>query len=144
MQEALELARRAEEQGEVPVGAVVIAPDGRVIGRGYNRREQDQNPVAHAEILAIQDAAKSLGSWRLIDCILVVTLEPCPMCLAAAQQARIGSIVYGATDPKGGAISLGYALNSDTRINHRFMVEHRDHPECSRVLRDFFAAKRRK
>src|SRR5689334_517838 len=102
MEEALNLARRAAEEDEVPVGAVVVK-EGEIIGRGYNRRETDQNPVGHAELMALQDASRSVGSWRLNDCILVVTLEPCPMCLAASLQARIQKIIYGALDPKGGA-----------------------------------------
>ena len=99
MQEALALAREAAEADEVPVGAVVISPDGRIVGKGHNLRERDQSPIAHAEILAIQEAAKTQGTWRLTDCLLVVTLEPCPMCLAACQQARIAIVVFGANDP---------------------------------------------
>src|SRR4051812_22800739 len=100
--EALTLARLAQDADEVPVGAIVVGPDGRVIGRGHNRRETDQDPLAHAEVLAIRDAARALGSWRLVGCKLIVTLEPCPMCLAACQQARVEEVVYGASDAKGG------------------------------------------
>jgi tRNA(adenine34) deaminase len=142
--EALKLAAEAAKEDEVPVGAIIIGPDGRIIGRGRNQREKNQDPLAHAEIMAINEAAKTLGSWRLIDCQLIVTLEPCPMCLAAAQQARIASIFYGATDPKGGALSLGYKLNEDTRTNHRFSVTHQPDPRCSEILTAFFKNKRSK
>src|SRR5690349_12340440 len=120
---ALELAEQAANEDEVPVGALIVF-ENRIIGRGYNRREQDQNPLAHAEILAIQEASQSLQTWRLNDCTLVVTLEPCPMCLAACQQARIKHVIYGAKDPKGGALSLGYTLHEDTRTHHRFSVHY--------------------
>ncbi len=143
MDEALALARRAAELDEVPVGAVVVH-EGKVVGRGYNLRERDQNPIAHAEILALQDAAKTLGSWRLIDCILVVTLEPCPMCLSACQQARISEAYYGAADPKGGALSLGYNVHEDPRTNHRFQISLAPDPRCGEVLKAFFARKRTK
>lgn len=142
IEEALTVARQAEEAGDVPVGAVVVDVSGRVIGRGFNRREADQNPVSHAEIEAIQEAAKALGSWRLLDCTLYVTLEPCPMCLAACQQARVSAVVYGATDLKGGAISLGYRLNEDVRTNHRFEVIHQANEACSQILKDFFKRRR--
>jgi tRNA(adenine34) deaminase len=142
MQVALELAALAAAEDEVPVGAVVVSPEGQIIGKGYNRREQDQSPLAHAEVLAIADASRALGSWRLIDCTLVVTLEPCPMCLAACQQARVREVVYGATDPKGGALSLGYKLHEDARTNHRFKVSFEETPESSKMLREFFAKKR--
>ncbi len=143
MQEALLLARKAAEEDEVPVGAVVISPEGQVIGKGHNLREQEQNPLAHAEVLAIQDAAKAMKSWRLAGCLLVVTLEPCPMCLAACQQARISTVVYGASDPKGGALSLGYALHEDQRTHHRFRVIQKTEPECSLILSRFFQKKRK-
>ena len=139
--EALKLAQIAADSDEVPVGAVVVQ-SGKVIGRGHNLRESNQNPVAHAEVLAIQEAALHLGSWRLEHCELWVTLEPCPMCLGAIQQSRIERVIYGATDPKGGAISLGYHLHEDTRLNHRFRVEHQPHDECGKILSRFFTAKR--
>jgi tRNA(adenine34) deaminase len=142
MKEALFLAEQAATEDEVPVGAIVVQ-DSKIIGRGYNKREQQNNPVAHAEILAIQDAAHYLQSWRLNECILVVTLEPCMMCLAAAQQARLKEIVYGALDPKGGALSLGYAFNQDSKTNHRFTVTFLDMPECGQVLSRFFKKKRK-
>jgi tRNA(adenine34) deaminase len=122
----------------------VVVRDGQIIGRGYNQREQKQNPLAHAEIVAIQEASNKVGSWRLTGCVLVVTLEPCPMCLAASQQARVSQVIYGAADPKGGALSLGYRLNEDTRTNHRFSVTLIETPECSRILKEFFEKKRMK
>jgi tRNA(adenine34) deaminase len=142
MAEALALARAAAAQDEVPVGAVVLH-EGKIIGKGSNRRECDDDPTAHAEIFAIRQAAQQLGDWRLVGCTLVVTLEPCPMCLAASQLARLERIVYGARDAKGGALSLGYKLNEDARTNHRFEVEHVETPECSAVLKEFFSAKRK-
>lgn len=142
LEQALFLAERAASEDEVPVGALVVYQD-QIIGKGYNKREQAQNPVAHAEVLAIQEAASHIGSWRLIDCTLIVTLEPCPMCLAASQQARIQKIIYGAHDPKGGAISLGYRLHEDLRTHHRFSVEYQEHPPCGQILTEFFGRKRR-
>lgn len=139
---ALELAREAAERGEVPVGAVVVDGNGAIVGEGRNFREEKQSPVGHAEIAAIEAAAAKLGSWRLLGCTLYVTLEPCPMCLAAAQQARVARVVYGTPDPKGGAISLGYSLHADERTNHRFAVERVETPEASSILKKFFAAKR--
>ena len=141
MNEALNLALQAAAEDEVPVGAVVVY-EGKIIGRGYNRRERDHNPISHAEIEAIIQATRALGSWRLSDCQLVVTLEPCPMCLAACQQARVDEVVYGAVDPKGGALSLGYRLHEDSRMNHRFLVRLEENSECGKVLKDFFARKR--
>ena len=143
LKEALCLAERAAQEDEVPVGAVVVL-DGKVVGRGYNRREQDQNPLAHAEIMAIEEAARTIGSWRLERCLLVVTLEPCPMCLAACQQARIPGVVYGAKDPKGGALSLGYRLHEDLRTNHRFTVNFLEHSPSSEILKTFFARMRQR
>jgi tRNA(adenine34) deaminase len=141
--EALKLAQIAATEDEVPVGAVVVQ-EGKIIGRGYNLRETRQDPLAHAEILAIQDAAKNLRSWRLVDCTLVVTLEPCPMCLAACQQARIGQVFFGAKDPKGGALSLGYPLHEDPKTHHRFKVQFEEDSACGAVLTEFFAKKRKK
>ena len=143
LEQALELARQAAAIDEVPVGAVVVH-DGQVVGRGFNTRERDQNPLLHAEMVAITEAARTLGSWRVIDCDLYVTLEPCPMCLAACQQARVRRVVYGAKDEKGGALCLGYPIHQDPKVNHRFEVVHEANAECSRVLSDFFAARRKK
>jgi tRNA(adenine34) deaminase len=138
---ALEQARLAFEGDEVPVGAVVVH-EGRVIGVGYNLRETRQSPIAHAEIVAIEQAATALGSWRLVDCDLYVTLEPCPMCLGASQQARIRKVIFGALDPKGGALSHGYDLHKDKRFNHRFEAVYARDPRCEEILREFFKRKR--
>ena len=143
MKESLFLAEQAFSIDEVPVGAVVVY-EGQVIGRGHNEREKRQSPTAHAEILALEQAAAFLGSWRLTNCILVVTLEPCMMCLAACQQARINEVIYGAQDPKGGALSLGYSFHEDLRTNHRFVVRLAETSDCSGILTRFFAAKRAK
>ena len=157
MGHALTLAREAGAQNEVPVGAVILDSQGRIIGRGKNIREAANDPLGHAEIVAIREATQTLGSWRLVDCTLVVTLEPCPMCLAACQQARVDQVVYAATDPKGGALSLGFDLHTHTKLNHRFDVRRiadltdgdaqtGDHPqirEASALLSDFFKAKRK-
>lgn len=141
--EALALAKAAALAGEVPVGAVIVQ-DGRIIGRGANTREAAQDPLGHAEISAIREAAKNLGSWRLLDCDLYVTLEPCPMCLSACQQARIRKVVYGAKDEKGGALCLGFHVHDHPKLNHRFEVEFAPEEECSRVLKGFFAVRRGK
>jgi tRNA(adenine34) deaminase len=152
--EALRLARQAASEDEVPVGAVVLEPftDGepgsrvhyRILGRGYNQREKLQDPLSHAELEAIRNAAAGLESWRLEKCVLVVTLEPCPMCLAACQQARLAQVYYGAEDPKGGALSLGYKLHEDARMHHRFSLEYAPRPECGEILTQFFSAKRKR
>jgi tRNA(adenine34) deaminase len=142
MIQALDLAREAEKDDEVPVGALVLNPQHEVIGRGRNQREGAHDPTGHAEILAIREACKNLGSWRLENCLLIVTLEPCPMCLAASHQARLSRIIYAAHDPKGGALSLGYHLHSDERTNHRFEIEQIDQPECGEILSRFFRRKR--
>ncbi len=138
---ALNLAKSAAEVNEVPVGAVVVH-EGGVIARGKNTREHEQNPLGHAELNALQDAAKKLKSWRLVGCTLYVTLEPCPMCLAACQQARVKKVVYGAKDEKGGALCLGFHVHLDPRTNHRFEVEWVPHAASSKILKDFFAQKR--
>ena len=141
MKEALLLAEQAAQEEEVPVGAIVVY-QGQVIGRGYNRREQNHDPTGHAEIQALQEASQFLKSWRVLDATLYVTLEPCPMCLAACQQARVARVVYGATDPKGGSLSLGYRLHEDARRNHRFQVDYLAMPECEKVLKEFFKKRR--
>ncbi|MEO8271823.1 MAG: tRNA adenosine(34) deaminase TadA, partial [Aureliella sp.] len=118
MRHALRLAEQALEQDEVPVGAVVTHGQ-RVIGVGWNQREALQDPTAHAEMIAITQAAASLESWRLEGCTLYVTLEPCPMCAGALVQSRIARVVYGARDPKAGAVDSLFRLLDDTRLNHR-------------------------
>ncbi len=142
LREALAEAVRAASESEVPVGAVLVS-EGKIIARGRNQREQLQSPISHAEIHALLDGSKALGSWRLLGCELFVTLEPCPMCLAACQQARISRIIYGAKDPKGGALSLGYPLHEDARTNHRFAVEYREDAACGEILTEFFRKKRK-
>lgn len=142
LKEALSEAKAAARELEVPVGAVLVH-EGEIIARGRNQREKLQSPISHAEIHALLAGAEHLGSWRLIDCVLYVTLEPCPMCLAACQQARIARVVYGAADPKGGAISLGYKLHEDARTNHRFSVDFVEDPECGGILTEFFRKKRK-
>ncbi len=141
MDEALRLAAQAGTEDEVPIGAIVVH-EGKIVGCGYNRREQDRDPLGHAEIAAIREASKTLGAWRLLGATLVVTLEPCPMCLAACQQARVAKVIYGAADPKGGALSLGYKLHEDPRSNHRFTVESAPDPRCESILKEFFKKKR--
>ncbi len=140
--EALKLAKEAELRGEVPVGAVVVFND-QIIGRGLNHREESNDPTGHAEIQAIQAAAKQLQSWRLIDCDLYVTLEPCPMCLSACQQARLRRVIYGAKDEKGGAICLGFHIHDDPRTNHQFEIEYLPQNDCSQILKDFFSKRRK-
>ena len=142
MREALSLAAEAALAGEVPVGAVAVL-DGKVVGRGRNRREEDRDPCAHAELLAIREAARTLGRWRLTGVTLVVTLEPCAMCAGAMVLARIDRLVYGAPDPKAGAVGSLMDLSSDPRLNHRFPVEgglRAD--ECGEQLRAFFRSRR--
>jgi tRNA(adenine34) deaminase len=141
LHEAYQLAVEAAARDEVPVGAVMVH-DGKVVGRGSNTREELQDPTGHAEMTAIREAAKSLSSWRLIDCDLYVTLEPCPMCLSACQQARVRRVVYGAKDEKGGAICLGFHTHNDSRLNHQFEVVYEPSDECSQVLKDFFSKRR--
>jgi tRNA(adenine34) deaminase len=142
MGEALSLARAAGELGEVPVGAVALL-EGAIVGRGANRRESARDPTAHAELLAIQEAARTLGRWRLSGVTLVVTLEPCAMCAGAMVLARIDRLVYGAEDPKAGAAGSLTDLTSDLRLNHRFPVERGLRAEaCGALLKGFFRARR--
>lgn len=143
MQEALALAREAAAMGEVPVGAVVVQ-NGEVVGRGHNRREVDQNPLAHAEIIAIEEASHRLGTWRLSDCTLYVTLEPCPMCTGAIINARVGRVVWGADDAKAGCFGSVASL-CDMPFNHRPKTTRGClADECAAVLSDFFARLRKK
>lgn len=143
MRLALQEAQQALEEEEVPVGAVIVH-DGRVIARAHNQREQLRDPTAHAEMIAITQAAESLGSWRLDDCTLYATLEPCPMCAGAILQARIASLVYGAADPKAGAVQTLYQLLSDPRLNHRTQaVSGVLVAECGAILTRFFQQQRR-
>lgn len=143
MRLALEEAQRALASDDVPIGAVVVDARGQVIGRGYNRREADADPTAHAEVLAIREAAEHLGSWRLEGCSLVVTLEPCLMCAGAILLARIPTLIMGAWEEKTGAAGSVYDVLRDRKVNHWVEVypavlEH----ECARLLKDFFGSKR--
>lgn len=143
MQLAIKEAHQAWKLQEVPVGAVIVSQDGDVLAKTHNRKELDHNSCGHAEILAIQEAARKLADWRLTNCRLYVTLEPCPMCLAAIGQARLPQVIFGAYDPKGGALSLGYHLHKDPRLNHRFaMMGGVLHYECSKILSQFFKERR--
>ena len=143
MSEALELARQAGQADEVPVGAVLYRGDER-IGIGLNTREAARDPLGHAEIQAISQATQALGDWRLNDCTLYVTLEPCPMCAGAIVNARLGRLVYGASDPKAGAVHTLYRLCTDHRLNHRVDVTAGVLAgECGAVLTEFFRARRR-
>ena len=138
MQAALAEADIAESLGEVPIGAVVVF-DGQIVGRGHNLRETSQDPTTHAEVIAIRQAAKQLKSWRLLDCTLYVTLEPCVMCMGAIILARIPQLVFGCRDPKAGAVGSIYNLAEDERLNHQVEVcEGILQQECSTQLSHFF------
>ena len=142
MELALDRARTAHDGGDVPVGAVVLR-GGAVIAARHNEREATGDPTAHAEVLALRDAAAALGRWRLDDCTLVVTLEPCAMCAGAAIAARIGAVVYAAPDPKGGALGSAYNFAADPRLNHNPpVVSGLMAAEAGELLRAFFAAAR--
>jgi tRNA(adenine34) deaminase len=142
MKLALEQAEAAALADEAPIGAVIVR-DGRVLASARNEREALRDPTAHAEMIAITQAAAALGSWRLQECTLYVTLEPCPMCAGAIVQARIPRVVYGAVDPKAGAVRSLYRLLEDSRLNHRCeVVEGVLAEPCGRVLTDFFQRKR--
>ena len=144
MQQALALAREAATLGEVPVGAVAVF-DGKVIGTGFNRREVDRNPFAHAEMLALEAASKVLGAWRLTGVTLYVTLEPCAMCAGAMVQGRVTRLVFGTSDPKAGAVGSLYNLVEEPRHNHRVQVTGGILADESRdLLKDFFGRLRLK
>ena len=139
---ALDEAHAAASAGDVPVGAVVVVGD-RVVGRGRNRREVDRDPTAHAEIVALREAAQSLGQWR-VEGTLIVTQEPCPMCAGALVNARVVRLVFGCPNPKAGAVSTLYQIVSDPRLNHRVAVTSGIRAdECAAVLQQFFADLRR-
>lgn len=143
MDEALIEADRAYRLDEVPIGAVVADANGNILSKSHNIKEKTHNPCGHAEVLALIEASKKIGNWRLLNCSLYVTLEPCPMCLSAMVQARIGTLYFGAYDPKGGSISLGYNFYKDQKLNHSFaVVGGLRHYECSRLLSTFFKEKR--
>jgi len=139
MDEALEEARQARAAGEVPVGSVIVH-DGKIIARRRNEREAIQDPTAHAELLALRDAAKALGTWRLSGATCYVTLEPCPMCAGALVNARVDRVVFATDDPKAGATSTLYTIGSDARLNHRFALSTGVRKEeASQLLKAFFA-----
>ena len=144
MGEALREAAKAAARDEVPIGAVVVK-DGAVIGRGHNLREGKQDPSAHAEMIAIRQAARRLGCWRLTGCVLYVTLEPCLMCMGAIILARFDRVVFGCHDPKGGAAGSLYDLSADRRLNHLVQLTAgvREN-ECAAILSDFFADLRKR
>jgi tRNA(adenine34) deaminase len=142
MQVALDEAKAAAEAGDVPVGAVVVRR-GSIIGRGHNQREALADPTAHAEVIAISAAAAHVGHWRLLDCTLYVTLEPCVMCAGAIILARLERVVFGTEDPKAGAFGSLYSIHDDDRLNHRVPIT----PgvmanECGEILRNFFRQRR--
>lgn len=142
MDAALAEAREALAEGEVPIGAVVVC-DGTVVARAHNRRETETDPTSHAELVAIRQASTVLGRWRLSDCTVYVTCEPCVMCAGAMHQARIGRLVYGVADPKAGAIESLYEIATDARLNHRFDVTRGVRAaECRTLLQEFFAGLR--
>jgi len=135
---ALEEARAAAAEGEAPIGAIGVC-DGAVVSRARNRRACDADPTAHAELMAVREAARRLGRWRLSDCTVYVTLEPCPMCAGALVNARIGRLVYGAADPKAGAVGSLLDLSADARLNHRYPVTWGVRAEeCGSLLKEFF------
>ena len=142
MRMAIAEAKLAEEHGDIPIGAIVVLIN-EVLSSRHNERELQNDPTAHAEMLAIRDAAKALGTSRLDGAILVSTLEPCPMCAGAALLARVSKVIFGAEDPKAGALGSLYQLGSDPRLNHEFVVTPRVlQEECGRLLQKFFQSKR--
>jgi tRNA(adenine34) deaminase len=145
MEIALEEAELAATEDEVPVGAVIVSVEDGIIARAHNQRERLLDPTAHAEMIAITQAAQALGSWRLEHCLMYVTLEPCPMCAGAIVQARLPMVVYGASDPKAGACHSLYTITSDARLNHRAEVVGGVLAErCAAILSEFFGRKRKR
>ena len=144
MARAIDEARRAVDHDDVPVGALVVRiADAEVVAARHNERERTGDPTAHAEVLALRDAAPALGSWRLTGCGLVVTVEPCPMCAGAAVAAQLDLVAFGAPDPKAGALGSLYQLGADPRLNHEFaVVDGVRAEECGALLRSFFAHRR--
>lgn len=144
MQLAIGEAQQAAAEDEVPVGTVIVSLERGIVAQAHNQREQLRDPTAHAEMIAITQAAQAMQSWRLEQCLLYVTLEPCPMCAGAIVQARIPLVVYGAVDPKAGACHSLYQITNDPRLNHRAQVVGGVlADQCAALLSDFFAAKRR-
>jgi tRNA(adenine34) deaminase len=144
MRLAIEQARLALQLDEVPIGCVIRHdPTDRIIGQGFNRRETDHDPTAHAEIIAMRLASRELGHWRLIDCTIVVTLEPCPMCAGAIVNARLPRLIYGCADPKAGAVQTLYRICDDDRLNHRVQITDGIlADECAQLLQEFFRKQR--
>ena len=141
---AYEEAEKAYRAGEVPVGAVIVNQDGRVISKASNLKESNTDPTLHAEVLAIQRASKEIGNWRLAGCQIFVTLEPCPMCAAAIGQARLKNFTLVLTILKEGRFSLGYSFNKDRRLNHNYQIQGGlEHYKCSNLLSSFFKERRR-
>lgn len=143
MRLAIEEAEKAFSLGEVPVGAIIVDDENKIISKSHNFKEQSHDPCGHAEILAIREASKNLSSWRLNNCTIYVTLEPCVMCMGAIISSRLNKVIFGAYDLKGGAISLGFNLHHNSKLNHRSKilggVEHYD---CSSLLSQFFKQRR--
>lgn len=139
MEEAIKEAKKAALKKEVPVGAVIVK-EGKIIARGHNQRESTNDATSHAEIIAIRKASKKIKNWRLSGCTLYVTVEPCPMCAGAIVQARIDRVVYGAKDPKAGAVETLYQILSDKRLNHQVkeVISGVKEKECAELLKDFF------
>lgn len=144
MHRAIGLARAAADQGEVPIGAVVYETEtGKVLGEAANTRERDRDPCGHAELIAIRAAAETVGDWRLNHCSLAVTLEPCPMCAGAIVNARVGRVLYGAEDPKAGAVRSLFTLLEDDRLNHRCtVIPGVERETCAAMLSEFFRSLR--
>lgn len=143
MSHAFRLAKQAETKGEVPIGAVVVDSDGNIIGKSGNKREQLNTVLGHAELVALHRACKKKNSWRLIDCTLYVTLEPCYMCAGALVQSRIKRVVFATHDPKAGAMGSIEDLSKHEKLNHKFQCDHGlMQQECSHLLKDFFKKKR--
>jgi tRNA(adenine34) deaminase len=143
MNRALELANDAKNKGDVPVGALIVNLDGKIIAEAYNKRELNKNPTSHAELLAIQLAAEHSGEWRLAGCTLIVTLEPCVMCAGAATLARVDRVVFGARDPRAGAMGSIYSIHQDARLNHQIdIIGGVEEQRCKDVLVEFFKERR--
>jgi tRNA(adenine34) deaminase len=144
MLEAVAQAEAALALGEVPIGCVIVHdPTQTIVGRGHNRRETDRDPTAHAEILALRNAGHAIGHWRLLDCTMYVTLEPCPMCAGALVNARLPRLVYGCDDPKAGAVRTLFQICEDARLNHRVEVQGGILADrCASLLTEFFKAQR--
>jgi len=143
MREALAEAKLASSSGDVPIGCILVDAQGSMLARAHNEREKTKDPTAHAEIVALREASKKLGSWRLEGVTAIVTLEPCAMCAGAFVHARVARVVYGCDDPKGGAVTTLFAIGRDPRLNHRFEVLRGVlEEECAGLLKEFFAGLR--